>query len=394
MASAKKNRQIHINQEAYSTLMLIQNQIFSKFNSLMNEKEIDEVMKTEHLNDEFMPYAFIFAPGGKRNQEVIQSAKKDEIIDLIRDNKIVGTIKVKTNFKYKNSWKTRSVFGANSISTSIGNHLQGKYCLSGEINIFNTKIKEIKDKIYGLKKELNLKKVTALMLSANPFHRVHERLIRMTIDKADMIIIFLIRSSKENSLNFELRLKTLKYFVNNFLPRKKAIIIPLKNTPLFTGHKSPILECISAYKFGANKFVIGQNHSAIGMFFNKNQAHSITDKIGKNFDLEILVMPEYVYCHECKTIVSTKTCPHGQHRHMKYHSSTLRELLYSGILPPPILMRKEISAIILSDLFPNRFKNLQKIYDELFSNQGILETHTYEDFYKELAILYQTSSLT
>jgi len=101
-----------------------------------------------------------------------------------------------------------------------------------------------------------------------------------------------------------------------------------------------------------------------------------------------------VFCNECNTIVSTKTCPHGQHHHVRYHSKTLRTLLRSGILPPAILMRKEISALILSELFPKRFENLQQIYDELFPNQGILETNTYEDFYNELAKLYQTSSLT
>ncbi|MDU5326418.1 MAG: sulfate adenylyltransferase, partial [Campylobacter ureolyticus] len=140
--------------------------------------------------------------------------------------------------------------------------------------------------------------------------------------------------------------------------------------------------------------IIGQNHGSIGMFFDDNQAHTIIDKIRKNFDIEILVMPEYVYCNECKTIVSVKTCPHGQHHHIKYHSPTIRTLLLNGVLPPPILMRKEISSIILSDLFPNRFENLQQIYDEIFPNAGILETHTYEDFYKELAKLYQTGSLT
>ena len=36
-------------------------------------------------------------------------------------------------------------------------------------------------------KDNNYQKVTALMLTADPFHRLHERLVRMTIDKADNI---------------------------------------------------------------------------------------------------------------------------------------------------------------------------------------------------------------
>lgn len=43
--------------------------------------------------------------------------------------------------------------------------------------------------------------------------------------------------------------------------------------------------------------------------------------------MKILVMPEFVYCNECSTIVSSKTCPHGAHHHVKYNSDVMIELL-------------------------------------------------------------------
>ncbi|CZE47594.1 sulfate adenylyltransferase [Campylobacter geochelonis] len=394
MESIEKNRTIFINQEAYGTLLLIENQILGSFNSLMDEDEIAEVTLTGYLKKDPMPYAFIFSPGGNRNQEVVKSAKKGDKINLIKDGVVVGEIKVKSSFKYKKSWKHLNIFGANSIFNKESKDCVGSFCLSGKVKIFDNTIKKAKDEIARIKKERNIQKITALMLTANPFHRIHERLVRITIDKADLLVIFLIRSSKEDRLSFDLRYKTLKFFVENFITTEKIIIVPLKNTSLFTEHKNPELECIAAYNFGVTKVVIGQNHGGIGMFYDDNRAYTIIDRIRKDLNLEILVMPEYVYCDKCKTIVSTKTCPHGQHHHIKYHSSTIRTLLRNGILPPAILMRKEISAMILSELFPNRFANLQKMYDELFPNNGILETHSYEEFYKELANLYQTSSLT
>ena len=130
------------------------------------------------------------------------------------------------------------------------------------------------------------------------------------------------------------------------------------------------------------------------MFYDESGANTALDKYSKDLNLEVIVMPEFVYCNECRTIVSTKTCPHGQHHHIKYHANTLKELLYQGILPPAILMRKEISAMILSELFPNRFYDLQRIYDDLFPNSGILEKHNQKEFYEQLMNLYQTTSLT
>jgi sulfate adenylyltransferase len=110
--------------------------------------------------------------------------------------------------------------------------------------------------------------------------------------------------------------------------------------------------------------------------------------------IEIEVVQEYVYCNICKTIVSTKSCPHGSHHHISYHSDSIFELIKTGLLPPPILMRKEISAKILAHLFPNRFKNLEKLFYDIAPSKGLIEEQRGEEqFYISLMKLYQTSSL-
>jgi len=64
------------------------------------------------------------------------------------------------------------------------------------------------------------------------------------------------------------------------------------------------------------------------------------------------------------------------------------------MMPPSILVRREVSASILSALFPDRFERLQELYDSLMPNDGLIEEHSEEDFYIKLMGLYQTSSLT
>ena len=56
MTSSRKNNAILINDEALGALELIENQIFSKFNRLMNEKEANEIYETGFLAGEPMPY--------------------------------------------------------------------------------------------------------------------------------------------------------------------------------------------------------------------------------------------------------------------------------------------------------------------------------------------------
>ena len=70
------------------------------------------------------------------------------------------------------------------------------------------------------------------------------------------------------------------------------------------------------------------------------------------------------------------------------------ELFRLGIIPPAILMRKEISSIILSSLYPQRKSQLKKIHQNLSTSSGLIDEFESEDFYNGLMSLYQTSSLT
>ena len=394
MISSRKNSAILINEEACGALELIYNQIFSKFNCLMNEKEADEVYETGFLNGEPMPYSFVFAPFGNRNQECIKNAKKGDRIELLKDGKIVGHVIVDSVFKFNQEKKYHNIFHANeAIQTELNQ--SGELALSGEFEIYSDTFKEVKAQIEMIKRECNAQKITAIMLTAEPFNRAHERLIRMTIDKADLVLLFLLKSYSDDwRLKFDLKKRVMEYFSQNYLPKNRLVIVPFENSNLFSAHMNPTLECIAANSLGANKLVVGQNHAGIGMFYDHNVVHTVLERYKEDLKLEIVVLPELVYCNECRTIVSTKTCPHGQHHHIKYHATTLKTLLNEGILPPAILMRRDVSAMILSELFPNRFKNLQKIYDDLFPNNGLLENHTEREFYEELMQLYQTMSLT
>ena len=393
MTSPRKNS-ILINDEAFGALDLIENQIFSKFNRLMNEKEANEVYETGFLGGEPMPYAFVFAPQGKRNQETIKNAQKGEKIELINSSgESVGHINVSGSFKFDETKSAQNIFRANE--TESARQCCGKLAISGEIKIYGSALEKVKERIVTVKKEQNAQKITAIMLTAEPFNRAHERLIRMTIDKADLVLLFLLKShGADEVMSFALKKRVLEYFIQNYIPQNRLIIVPFENSSLFSSHLNPTLECVAAHRLGADKLVVGQNHAGIGMFYDHNVAHTVLERYKNDLNLDIVVLPELVYCDECKTLVSTKTCPHGQHHHIKYHAQTLKTLLLSGILPPAILMRRDISAMVLSELFPNRFENIQKLCDDLFPSNGLLEKQTEREFYEKLMKLYQTTSLS
>lgn len=318
------------------------------------------------------------------------------MVDFVVDGEIRGTIKVNEVYEVDKERRIKQIFGRydeNDPETKLFLQRLGDYAVTGEYELDFDDIKNAKKTIEEAKQRINPKSTSAIMLSAKPFHRAHERLIRITLEKTDLLVIFLLNPYKDDVIPYKYRLKTLQYFVNNYLPKHKVVIVPFENTYIFAGYNNAVLDSICAYNLGCNKLVLGQNHTGIGMYYDKNEIRSILDKY-KTFDIEVEIITEFVYCNECKTLVSKNTCPHGQHHHIKYNSKALIELLKTGILPPAVLMRRDISAILLSDMFPDRFQNIQEIYDSIFPNAGLLEAHDDKDFYLELMNLYQTMSLT
>ena len=281
---------------------------------------------------------------------------------------------------------------ASEVAGSVfQNAYAGQTAVQGRITLLKNELAEQIARIKKIASSLAAPKISAFFTCADPIHRVHERLIRHMIDKADFVVIFLTGTSSADALPYELRKKTLSYLLQNFLVAQRAMMIDLGSLAIFDD--KPALQCAIAKNLGINKIIFGQNHANMELFFDGGGVHSVLDEYQKRGEIEILLMPEYVYCEKCKVLVSTKNCPHGAHHHVHYRTQNLKALLRAGILPPAIFMRKEISAMILSELFPARFSDLQKLYDELFPNSGILQSHGESEFYEQLMQLYQTSAL-
>ncbi len=374
-----KNKSLNINKNELGILSLIKEGLFGTCKHLMSEEESQNILKTHKFKNEIFPYPLSFAPKKSEN------LKPNERVNLLLNNEIIGHIDIKSLFKSKENFT--DIFSPNECTLEN----QNKTYISGEFEIYNSPIKALKKDFLRIKNQHNAKRITALFSSFDPLHRAHERMFRWMIDKADLVVIFLIESYKNEGFDFALKEKYLKKFIQNYLPSECVFIFALKDIELFNSHLNPGLESIIAKNLGCTKFVVGQNHSGLGMFYDHNQPKTILDDFSKDYGIEVVVLPEFVFCDKCRMIVSTKSCPHGSHHHIHYDSDSLKSLLCSGLIPPAVFMRKEVSSIILSELFPKRFKDMQKIYYSLFPTSGILEHKEDEEFYQKLLEIHQMS---
>ena len=397
MASPRKNRELHIDQEALSALSLLKAGMLFPVTKLMNAKQCEKVLQEGLFEGTSFPFPLILSPSGKSNEAVLVSAKKGEILKLVCDKNVVGELCVDEIFSIDPTERLRQIYGTQDLNHPGVNATYkrlGKHAVCGEYSIDTQPIEEIKTSIKKAQEQIGAKHTTAIFMAANPLHRAHERLIRQSLERSDLIIIFLLKPyNNNNGLDYTLRHEMVDFFVSNYLPHGRVIIVPLENSYIFAGSNEVMLDAIVALNYGCDRLMIGQNHAGIGMYYDQNVNKSIVDRLG-DLDIEISMASEYVYCNLCKTLVSVQTCPHGHHHHISYNSESILELMKEGLLPPAVLVRKEISSLVVSTLHPNRFKNLAKLYYDIMPVNGLLEEHSERDFYTELMNLYQTTSLT
>jgi len=392
----KKNKTLYIDTEALSTLSLVQEGLISPVDGLMGSREAREVDESKFYKGVPFPFSFILAPAGKRNREVLVSLKKGETVELVNYGKKVGELVVDETFPVDIQGRLHNIYGSSDIShPGVKNTLArlGDIAISGAYHVTYPLVTDNIRRIRSMITRTGAKFITSIMLAANPFNRAHERMIRQAISDADLLVIFLRKPFTSKGLRYDIRHNALITFIENFLPRNKVIVIPFENSYIFAGFNELVLDALLAKNYGCNQLVVGKNHGGLGLYYDKNRLNTVFDHC-KNIDIDIKTVDEYVYCDTCKTLVSTQTCPHGQHHHVHYHSESIMKLIKSGVIPPPILVRKEVSANILAALFPERFENLQELYYSLMPGSGLLEQQSEEQFYMKLIELYQTSSLT
>ncbi len=389
-------KSLYIDTEALSTLALVQAGLISPVDKLMNQAEAQEVDRTKIYKGVPFPFAFILAPKGKQNEKVLKHLQSGEIIDLINEGKKVGELTVEETFPINPTQRLNNIYGTSDAShPGVKNTTArlGNIAVSGAYTVHYPLIEDNMKRIQSMITKTGAKLVSSMMIAANPLNRAHERMIRQAISDSDLLIIFLRKPFTSEGLRYDIRHNALSTFVDNFLPRNKVLVVPFENSYIFAGYNELILDAILAKNYGCHQLVVGKNHGGLGLYYDQNRLNSVFDHC-KNIEIDIKTVDEYVYCDTCKTLVSTSTCPHGQHHHVHYHSDSIMKLIQSGLIPPSILVRKEVSANLLASLFPDRFENLQEMHYSLMPGSGLLEQQSEEQFYIKLIQLYQTSSLT
>ena len=83
----------------------------------MNKKEAEEVDKSKNYKGVPFPFAFVLAPSGKKNFNVLKDLQSGEVVDLINEDKKIGELTVEEVFPIDTKERLLNIYG-----TTDSNH--------------------------------------------------------------------------------------------------------------------------------------------------------------------------------------------------------------------------------------------------------------------------------
>lgn len=373
-------RALHIDTEALSSLALVQEGLLAPISQLANAKTLANP-KSAYLTP------FVLAPAGKRNQEILRTSTSGEVLDIISLGARVGSLRVQEVFHVDKYARTRELTGLDSGAEFDRIYARlGDYGVCGEYHVDFPDITHARNHLCAQIQALNAKSITGIVLDGQVFHMAHERLIRDVLAQSDLVVVFLLKPYRSTRIGYDLQRECVEFAMEHFLIKKRICIIPLDDTYLFMGPNHVLLHAMVARNYGCTHFVACDDTPNLASFYESDKLHSVLDVAS---DITTRIVGGYVYCTTCAMLTNHKTCPHGKHHHISYDAESIMEFFEAGLLPPSVLVRPEISAKLLSRLFPTRFHNLQKLHYNLIPHGVLPSQGSEEELYLTLMQLYE-----
>jgi len=367
LARANELPMIMIDLEAVITLEMIAIGVLSPNEGFMNEADYESVLEDGRLeNGVVWPVPLSFAPTGDRNQEVVHSLSIGEEVILANESKDpVAILKIDDIFHYDKEKRASHLFGTTDRDHPGVDAIyrrMGDTALGGPIQLLNRvnwgpfeKLRlEPKDTWRIFYEEKKFRSTAGFITGANPLHRGHEYIHKNALEEIDGLLLQpLVEMAKREYTRHEFRVLSYKSVLDNYYPKDRSILAPLRVTYIFAGPRETVLHALIMKNFGCTHALIGRDHAGIGDYYDKYASHTIFDTFTpEELGIDVRLFHEVFYCTRCDTPATTETCPHDERYRVNISGTGIRELLRHGIMPPKEIVRPESARIAMQGVQP------------------------------------------
>ncbi len=343
---------IDIDKDLANEVENIADGIFSPLEGFMNEDDFRCVLREGRLANGLawtIPIVLDLTP------EDAKRAKDAKDVALSYDDNIIAIMHVEEAYRYDKKEMAQAVYQTTDPKhPGVAKTMAMKDMLiSGTIDLISRVDEPLK--AYRLTpretraefERRNWKSVVGFQTRNIP-HLAHEMLQKTALNLFDGLFINpLIGKKKSGDFKDEVIIKAYEVLLNNYYPKDSVVFATLHLEMRYAGPKEAIMHAIMRKNFGCTHFIVGRDHAGVGNYYHPFAAQEIFKEYP---DLEIkpVFFTAFFYCKICMGTVSDKTCPHSKDARIELSGTKLRSMITNRDRPSELLMRPEVTDLILS----------------------------------------------